>query len=103
MKVKKLKMGTPAMGITLGLALMAAGVLVMLIGFWKVLILAVLFGIGYFVGMIEHPTESVREIANRIIPDKSKSPQPINLKEEIAREQAEIAVRLEEKEKSAEE
>lgn len=90
--MKKLKMGTPAMGIIIGAALTAAGVLVMLIGFWKVLILTALFGVGYFIGMIERPAEYIRDKANRIIPEKNI--RPINLKDEIAREQAEIAANM---------
>ena len=93
--MKKLKMGTPLMGLILGLILVALGVLVMLIGFWKALILVCLFGVGYFIGTIENTGEFVKERANRIIPDKRA--QPINLKEEIAREQAEIAANLDEK------
>ncbi len=93
--MKKLKMGTPAMGITLGLILAALGVLVMLIGFWKVLILVCLFGVGYFIGTIDNLGDFVREKANKIIPDKRA--QPINLKEEIAREQAEIVAGMDEK------
>jgi uncharacterized membrane protein len=95
MAMKKLKMGTPAMGITLGLILAALGVLVMLIGFWKVLILVCLFGVGYFIGTIDNLGDFVREKANKIIPDKRA--QPINLKEEIAREQAEIVAGMDEK------
>ena len=94
MAMKKLKMGTPAMGITLGLILAALGVLVMLIGFWKVLILVCLFGVGYFIGTIDNLGDFVREKANKIIPDKRA--QPINLKEEIAREQAEIVAGMDE-------
>lgn len=93
--MKKLRMGTPLMGVVLGLVLVLLGVLVMLIGFWKVLILAALFGIGYFIGNIEHPGNYVKETANRIIPDKRA--QPINLKEEITREQAEIVANMAEK------
>ena len=93
--MKKLKMGTPLMGIVLGLILVALGVLVMLVGFWKVLILVCLFGVGYFVGTIENPGDFVRDKANRIIPDKRA--QPINLKEEIAREQAEIIANMDDK------
>ena len=93
--MKKLKMGTPLMGLILGLILVALGVLVMLIGFWKVLILVCLFGVGYFIGTIENIGEFVKERAKRIIPDKRA--QTINLKEEIAREQAEIAANLDEK------
>ena len=89
--MKKLKLGTPAMGIAIGAVLVAAGALVMVIGFWKVLILACLFGIGYFIGTIENFGEFVRGTANKIIPDKTA--QPINIKEEITREQADtIAV-----------
>ena len=95
MKMKKIKMGTPLMGIVLGLILVSLGVLVMLIGFWKVLILVCLFGVGYFVGTIENPGDFVREKANKIIPDKRA--QPINLKEEIAREQAEIIANMDDK------
>ena len=95
MEMKKLKMGTPLMGIVLGLILVALGVLVMLVGFWKVLILVCLFGVGYFVGTIENPGDFVRDKANRIIPDKRA--QPINLKEEIAREQAEIIANMDDK------
>ena len=93
--MKKLKMGTAAMGIALGAVLVAAGVLVMLIGFWKVLILVCLFGVGYFIGTIDNLGDFVREKANKIIPDKRA--QPINLKEEIARQQAEIVAGMDEK------
>jgi len=85
--MKKLKMGTTAMGIALGSILAAAGVLVMLIGFWKTLILLCLFGIGYFIGTVNNPGEFIRDKANKLIPDKNA--QPINIKEEITREQTE--------------
>ncbi len=94
--MKKLKMGTTAMGVALGCTLAAAGVLVMLIGFWKTLILLCLFGLGYFIGTIEKPGEFIREKANRLIPDKTVK--PINIKEEIAREQAESAAAMAEAE-----
>ena len=93
--MRNLKMGTPLMGVIIGIILVILGVLVMLVGFWKVLILACLFGVGYFVGTIEKPGEFIREKANSIIPDKRAK--PINLKEEIAREQAEIVANMNEK------
>ena len=52
--MNNLKKGTPGFGIVLGLCLAAIGALVMLIGFWKVLVLVVLFGIGYFMGTVEN-------------------------------------------------
>ncbi len=85
--MKKFKIGTPTAGIILGSIMVALGVLVMLIGFWRTLILACLFGIGYFVGAVDNMGEFIREKANKIIPDKSA--QPIDIKSEIAREQEE--------------
>ena len=80
-----LKRGTPALGIALGLTLVGLGALVMLIGFWKTLILAVLFGIGFFLGTVENKTEFVKNAANKLIPDKEAK--VIDLKSELAREQ----------------
>jgi len=83
--VKKLKMGTAAMGIFLGCVLAAAGALAMLIGFWRVLLLACLFGIGYFIGTIDNVGRFVKDNVNKLIPDKSA--QPINIKDQLTREE----------------
>ena len=93
--MKKLKFGETNTGLILGGILVALGALVMLFGFWRILILVCLFGVGYFIGTLEKPGEFVREKANKIIPDKRA--QPINLKEEIAREQAEIIANMDDK------
>ena len=85
--MKKLKMGTTAMGIFLGCVLAAFGALAMLIGFWRVLLLACLFGIGYFVGTIENVGRFVRDNVNKLVPDKSAK--PINIRNDLAREQEE--------------
>ena len=65
--MKKPKMGTPMMGVAVGAALVAIAALIMIIGFWKVLILLILFGIGYFIGTVENKQEFIKEAANRII------------------------------------
>ena len=83
--MKKLKMGTPLAGIAIGAALVAIAALIMIIGFWKVLILLVLFGIGYFVGTVENKQEFIKDAANKIIP--AKEAKVIDLKSEIARDQ----------------
>ena len=80
-----LKRGTPGYGIMLGLALVALGALVMLIGIWKTLILAVLFILGYFLGTVENKSEFMKNAANKLIPDKGAK--MIDLKSELAREQ----------------
>lgn len=81
------KTGTPLMGIIFGLILAGAGALVMFIGFWKVLILAALFGIGYFVGAVDNKQQFFRDTANRLIPNREK--QVLDFKSEITREQEE--------------
>ena len=80
-----MKRGTPMYGIVIGTALVALGALVMLIGFWKTLILAVLFAIGYFLGTVENKSEFMKNAANKLIPDKEAK--VINFKTELAREQ----------------
>ena len=66
----KLKKGTPLFGLVLGSILTLLGILVMLIGFWKTLILCVLFGLGYFLGTVENKREFMKNTANKLIPDK---------------------------------
>ena len=83
--MKKPKMGTPMMGVAVGAALVAIAVLIMLIGFWKALLLLVLFGIGYFVGTVENKQEFVKDTVNKVIPQKEAK--VIDLKSEIARDQ----------------
>ena len=82
--MKKLKMGTPLMGLAIGAALAAIAALIMIIGFWKVLILVLLFGIGYFIGTVDNKQEFIKDAANKIIP--AKEAKVIDLKSEIARD-----------------
>ena len=79
------KKGTPGFGMTLGLIFAGIGALVMAIGFWKAMLLAALFAIGYFLGAVEDKGRFFRDTANRVIPEKNS--QAIDLKSEIKREQ----------------
>ena len=88
-----MKMGTPAMGIAIGLGMVGVAVLIMLIGFWKALLLIVLFAIGYFVGTVENKQEFVKNAANKIIP--AKEAKVIDIKSEIARDQTETVSQTE--------
>ena len=83
--MKKLKMGTPMMGVACGITLVAIAVLIMVIGFWKTLILLALFGIGFFLGTVENKQEFVKDAVNKVIPPKETK--VIDLKSEIARDQ----------------
>ena len=78
------------MGIAIGLGLVGVAVLIMLIGFWKTLLLVALFGIGFFLGTVENKQEFIKDTANKIIPEKEAK--VIDLKSEITREQEEHAV-----------
>jgi len=80
-----MKRGTPMFGAVCGLALVALGALVMLIGFWKTLILCLLFVVGYFLGTVENKGEFVKNAANKLIPDREAK--MIDLKSELSREQ----------------
>ena len=80
-----IKRGTPGFGILVGAALVALGALGMLIGFWKTLVLGILFGVGFFLGTVENKTEFMKNAANKLIPDKEAK--VIDLKSELAREQ----------------
>ena len=80
-----LKKGTPAFGLVSGAALVLLGALVMLIGFWKTLILCVLFAVGYFLGTVENKREFMKNTANKLIPDREIK--VIDLKSELKREQ----------------
>ena len=78
-------MGTPLMGLAIGAALVAVAALIMIIGFWKVLILVLLFGVGYFIGTVDNKQEFIKDAANKIIP--AKEAKVIDIKSEIARDQ----------------
>ena len=80
-----LKKGTPLMGVIFGIILAAMGGLVMLIGFWKTLLLFILFAVGYFFGTVDDKSKFIKDAANRFIP--SKEAKVIDLKSEIARMQ----------------
>ena len=80
-----LKKGTPLCGLILGAILVGIGALMMLIGFWKTLLLCVLFGVGYFLGTVENKREFMKNTANKLIPDKEIK--VIDFKTELKREQ----------------
>ena len=80
-----LKKGTPACGLILGTVLVVLGALVMWIGLWKTLLLALLFALGYFLGAIDKKKEFLKNTANRLIPEKEIK--VIDFKKEVKKEQ----------------
>jgi len=93
------KKGTPGFGMMLGLIFAGLGALVMAIGFWKALLLAALFALGYFLGSVDDKGAFFRNTANRIIPEKNS--QAIDLKSEILREQEQAQRRMQASEQLA--
>ena len=80
-----LKKGTPACGLILGTVLVVLGALVMWIGFWKTLVLALLFALGYFLGASDKKKEFLKNTANKLIPEKEIK--VIDYKKEVKKEQ----------------
>ncbi len=80
-----LKKGTPACGLILGTVLVMLGALVMWIGFWKTLVLALLFALGFFLGAIDQKREFLKNTANKLIPEKEIK--VIDFKKEVKKEQ----------------
>ena len=92
--MKQFRKGTPAFGVAVGLLLVIIAALMMTIGFWKTLLLLVLFGVGYVLGAVDDLGSFFKTAANRVIPEKK--PEIIDVKKEITREQAEQIAALKE-------
>ena len=78
------KKGTPGYGLLIGICFVVLGVLLLTIGFWKTLLLAVLFAVGFFLGTVENKEQFVKDAANRLIPEKKEK--MVNLKDDLAQE-----------------
>lgn len=83
--MNQFKKGTTALGLLLGTLFVLIGVLWMALGFWRTLLLAALFGLGYFLGAADNKGELIREAANRVIPKKEV--EAIDLRSELVKEQ----------------
>ena len=85
--MKDLKNGTPAFGFLIGILFAVIGLLLITLGFWKTLLLCVLFGVGYFLGAVNNKGDFVKNTVNRIIPEKK--PETIDFRKSLTREQEE--------------
>ena len=80
------KKGTPAFGLFLGILFLLIGILVMSIGFWKTLLLGVLFCAGYFIGSVNNKAGFFKDTMNKIVPEKKE--ETIDFRKEVEKEQA---------------
>ncbi len=81
----KFEKGTPGYGLAIGALFALAGFLVMFIGFWRTVVLLLLFAVGYFIGAVNDKQGFAKNVANRVIPEKKN--ETINIRESLSREQ----------------
>ena len=91
-KMEKFKKGTPGYGILIGLLFAAAGVLMLTIGFWKTILLAALFAVGYFIATVDDKSQFLKDTANSIIPKKEEK--IIDFKSTVTKEQEQMIDRM---------
>ena len=64
------KVGTPECAIFSCAAAVGVGLLLLTVGFWKALWIALLGAVGAFLGGVSNKKEIVKNVLNRVIPDK---------------------------------
>lgn len=70
--MEKWKIGTPQCGIVFGVIGALIALMLLFIGFWRTVFVALLFGVGYFIGSSRDKAESVRKTINKAFPPKSE-------------------------------
>ncbi len=68
------KIGTPECAITCAIIAMVLALLFLLLGFWKMLLIAGLMLIGGFLGGVKNKREYISSLVNRLFPPKSTVP-----------------------------
>ncbi len=83
------KRGTPACGLFVGSAFVLIAGLIMWLGFWRTLLLTVLFALGYFLGSVKDKAGFVKEAVDKVIPDKKNNAgEVVDFRREVEQEQA---------------
>lgn len=98
--MKNFKRGTPAFGLFLGALLLICGALIMWLGFWRTLVLALLFAVGYFLGAVQDKSAFVRDSVSRVMPEKKS--ETIDFRREVEKQQESLYTKPEESADSAE-
>jgi uncharacterized membrane protein len=62
--------GTPQCGIFWGIVGIVVALLLLFVGFWKTLFVAVLFAVGLFFGGVKDKTAFIKNLINRIFPPR---------------------------------
>lgn len=72
MDKKFFQIGTPQCGFVLGVAGVIVAFMLLFLGFWRTLFVAVLFGAGYFMGASANKAETIKKAINRFFPPKNQ-------------------------------
>ena len=64
--------GTPQCGLLMGLCGLAVAFMLLFIGFWKTLFVALLFTVGYLLGRCSRKQEVVKTTINKMFPPKGE-------------------------------
>ena len=83
--MKSFKRGTPAFGVLVGTMFVLAAGLLMWLGFWRTLLLAALFALGYFLGAVDDKKAFVKGTVNRMVPEKEE--ETIDFRREVKEQQ----------------
>lgn len=67
-----LRMGTPLCGVVLGIVGVVVALMLLFIGFWRTLLVALFFAVGYFIGATSNKSETIKSVINRLLPPKDK-------------------------------
>ena len=70
--MRKFEIGTPECGIALGIVGAVVALMILFLGFWRTVFVAVLFAAGYFIGSSRDKAESVRAFVNKRFPPKGE-------------------------------
>ena len=71
-KKSLLRIGTPLCGLVCGIVGVAIALALLLLGFWRTLFVAVLFGLGYFLGASSNKGESIKKAINKVFPPRNE-------------------------------
>ena len=70
--MRKFEIGSPACGIALGLVGAVVALMILFLGFWRTAFVALLFGVGYFIGAVGDKGETIKQGINKIFPPKDE-------------------------------
>ena len=66
------QVGTPQCGFLMGLCGVAVAFLLLFAGFWRTLLIAALFTVGFLLGSHSNKLETMKTIINRLFPPKGE-------------------------------